>query len=111
MQIHNCEMSLTYSGQNQHNKRIHIRHQYNAMPQQQQHQFNGPLSRTTQVSWYQKGKNQSGFYWSKRQWVAVESDGPYASLHLAIDRYPRRHPTTLYRPDALPATQPTASKH
>jgi len=28
----------------------------------------------------------SGFYWSKRQWVAVASAGPYASLHLAPDR-------------------------
>ena len=28
----------------------------------------------------------SGFYWSKRQWVAVASAGPYASLHLARDR-------------------------
>jgi len=26
------------------------------------HPFNGPLSGTTQVSRYQKGKNQSGFY-------------------------------------------------
>jgi len=25
-------------------------------------------------------ENQSGFYWSKRQWVAVASTGPYASL-------------------------------
>jgi len=30
--------------------------------------------------------NQSGFYWSKRQWVAVESAGQYASLHLTPDR-------------------------
>ena len=30
--------------------------------------------------------NQSGFYWSKRQWVAVASAGLYASLHLAPDR-------------------------
>ena len=30
--------------------------------------------------------NQSGFYWIKRQWVAVASAGPYASLHLAPDR-------------------------
>ena len=49
------------------------------------HPFNGPLSRTTRVSRYQK-VNQSGFYWSKRQWVAVASAGPYASLHLAPDR-------------------------
>jgi len=25
-------------------------------------------------------------YWSKRQWVAVASAGPYADLHLAPDR-------------------------
>ena len=31
-------------------------------------------------------QTQSGFYWSKRQWVAVASAGPYASLHLAPDR-------------------------
>ena len=30
--------------------------------------------------------NQSEFYWSKRQWVAAASAGPYASLHLAPDR-------------------------
>ena len=30
--------------------------------------------------------NQSKFLWSKRQWVAVASAGPYASLHLAPDR-------------------------
>jgi len=29
--------------------------------QQQQHPFNGPLSGTTWVSRYRKGKNQSGF--------------------------------------------------
>ena len=45
------------------------------------HPFNGPFSGTTRVSRYQKGKNQSGFYWSKRQWVAVVSAGSYASLH------------------------------
>ena len=52
----------------------------------QTYPFNSPLSGTTQVSRYQKGKNQSGFYWSKRQWVAVVSAGSYASLHLAPDR-------------------------
>ena len=30
--------------------------------------------------------NQSGFYWIQRQWVAVASAGPYASLHLAPDK-------------------------
>ena len=42
--------------------------------------------------------------------VAVASAGPYASLHCTPDRQPRQHPTTkaFYRPDALPAAQPTA---
>jgi len=44
--------------------------------------------------------------------VAVASAGPYASLHLAQDRLPHQHPPlSFYRPDALPAAQPTASKH
>jgi len=34
--------------------------------------------------------------------------GPYASLHLVPDSTP---PLRFYRPDALPAAQPTASKH
>jgi len=50
---------------------------------------------------------QSRFYWSKRRWVAVASAGSYTSLHLAPDRQPCQHT----RPDALPATQRTASKH
>ena len=37
------------------------------LPYTHTHTFNGPLSGTTRVSRYQKGKNQSGFYWSKRQ--------------------------------------------
>ena len=46
------------------------------------HPFNGPLSRTTQVSWYQKGKTNLDFTETR----AVASAGPYASLHLAPDR-------------------------
>ena len=50
------------------------------------HPFNGPFSGTTRVSRYQKGKTNLDFLWSKRQWVAVASAGPYASLHLTPDR-------------------------
>jgi len=49
------------------------------------HPFNGPLSGTTQVSRYQKGKTNLDFT-EARQWAAVASAGPYASLHLAPDR-------------------------
>ena len=48
----------------------------------------------------------------KRQWVAVASAGPYASLYLAPDTItPVPHRPVLYRPEALPAAQPTAPKH
>ena len=56
------------------------------VPDTHTHQFNCPFSGTTQVSRYQKRQNQSGFRWSKREWVAVASAETYASLHLAPDR-------------------------
>ena len=49
------------------------------------HPFNGPLSETTRVSRYQKGKTNLDST-EARDWVAVASAGPYASLHLAPDR-------------------------
>ena len=49
------------------------------------HPFNGPFSRTIQVSRYQKGKTKLDFT-GARDRVAVASAGLYASLHLAIDR-------------------------
>jgi len=33
--------------------------------------------------------------------VAVASAGPYASLHLAPDRQPHQHPTTLFFPGRM----------
>ena len=50
------------------------------------HPFNGPLSGTTQVSRYQKGKTNLDFIGAKRQWGAVASAGPYANLHIAPDK-------------------------
>jgi len=45
--------------------------------------------------------------------VAVASAGLYANhLHLAADRQPHQYLTTqFYRPDVLPAAEPTVSKH
>jgi len=47
--------------------------------------------------------------------VAVASAGPYSNhLQLAPDRTDNlasTSPLSFYRPDALPAAQPTASKH
>jgi len=68
------------------------------------------MSGTTQVSWYQKGKTNLDFTEAR---VAVASAGPYASLHLTPGKItmPAPHHSDFYRPDALPAAQPTASKH
>jgi len=53
---------------------------------QQQYLFNGPLSGTTRVSRYQKGKTNLDFIEAKRQRGAAASEEIYASLHLAPDR-------------------------
>jgi len=37
--------------------------------------------------------NQSGLYWSKRQWVTTASAGPYASLRLTPDWQPCQNAT------------------
>jgi len=50
------------------------------------HPFNSLLSGTAWVSRYQKGKTNLDFT-EAREWVAVAFTGPYASLHLAPDRY------------------------
>jgi len=60
-----------------------------------------------------KRKNKCGFYWSKRQWVAVVISWAICkseprSRPIAT---PAPHHLVVYRPDALPATQPMASKH
>ena len=65
------------------------------------------LSGITRVSRDQKGKTNLDFSeWSKRQWVAVASAGPYASLHLAPDRQPHQHHTTLFFTGRVPFLPP-----
>jgi len=76
------------------------------------HPFNGPLSRTTRVSRYQKGKTNpdllkketvsgSGISW------AICKSAPRSRLITV----PASHHSVFYRPDALLAAQPTVSKH
>ena len=73
------------------------------------HTFNGPFSGTTRVSRYQKGENQSGFCWSKRQWVAMASAGPYASLHLAPTDNHASSPQLSFLQARCPSCRPTNS--
>ena len=76
------------------------------------HPFNGPLSGTTRMSRYQKGKpiwillKQETVSGSGISWAICKS----APLSRQITM-PVPHHSVFYRPDALPATQQTASKH
>ena len=76
------------------------------------HQFNGPLSGTPWVSRYQKGKTNLNFT------EATESEWQWHQLgHMQVcallqtDNHASTPPLSFYRPNALPAAQPTASKH
>ena len=77
------------------------------------HLFNGPLSGTTRVSQYQKGKpiwiilKQETMSGSGISWAICKQSAP-RSRQITT---PAPHYSRFYRPDALPATQPTASKH
>jgi len=72
--------------------------------QRHTHPFNSPLSRTTWVSRYQKGKTNLDFT------EAGDSEWQSAPRCRQITT-PAPHHSVFYRPDALPAAQPTASKH
>jgi len=71
------------------------------------------LSRTSRVSRYQKGKTNLDFTeargseWQWHQWGHVQ-----VCVSLQTDNHASTPPLKIfYRPDALPAAQPTASKH
>jgi len=70
------------------------------------------LSGTTWVSRYQKGKTNLDFTEardSEWQWNLLGHTQVCTSLQ--TDNHASTPPLSFYRPDALPAAQPTASKH
>ena len=76
------------------------------------HRFNGPLSGTTQVSRYQKGKTNLDFTEARdREWQRHQLGRMQVCNSLQTDNHASTPPLSFYRPDALPAAQPTASKH
>ena len=76
------------------------------------HPFNGPFSETTQVSWYQKGKTNLDFTEARySEWQWHQLDHMHVCTSLQTDNHASTPPLSFYRPDALPAAQPTASKH
>jgi len=76
------------------------------------HPFNGPFSGTTQVSRYQKGKTHLDFIEARdSEWQWHQLGHMQVSTPLQTDNHASTPPLSFYRPDALPAAQPTASKH
>ena len=75
------------------------------------HPFNGPFSGTIQMSLYQKGKTNLNFTEardSEWQWHQLGRKSAPRSILITM---PAPHHSVFYRPDALRAAQPTASKH
>jgi len=77
------------------------------------HPFNGPLSGTTQLSRYQKGKTNLDFTEGRdSEWQWYQLGHMQACILLQTDNHASTPPLKFfYRPDALPAAQPTLSKH
>jgi len=77
------------------------------------HPFNGLFSRTTWVSRHQKGKpfwillEQEMMRWQWHQLDCMQ----IICTSLQTDNHASTSPLSFYRPDALPAAQPTTSKH
>ena len=77
------------------------------------HPFHGPLSRTTRVSRYQKGTTNLDFTEARdSEWQWHQLGHMQVCTSLQTDNHASTPPLKFfYRPDALPAAQPTASKH
>ena len=76
------------------------------------HPFNGPLSGTTRVSWYQKGKTNLDFPEARNsEWQWHQLGHMQVCTSLQADNHASTQPLSFYRLDALPAAQPTASKY
>ena len=74
--------------------------------------FNGPLSGTTRVSRYQKGKTNLDFTAARdSEWQCHQLGRMQVCTSLQTDNHASTPPLSFYRPDALPAAQPTASEH
>jgi len=76
------------------------------------HPFNGPLSGTTRVSRYQKGSTNLDFTEARdSEWQWHQLGHMQVCTSIQTDTTPAPHRSVFYRPDALPAAQPTVSKH
>ena len=76
------------------------------------HPFNGPFSGTTRVSQYQIGKTNLDFTEARdSEWQWHQLGHIQVCTSLQTDNDTSTPALSFLQPDALPATQPTASKH
>jgi len=76
------------------------------------HTFNSPLYSTTRVSRYQKGKTNLDFTEARNsEWQWYQLGHMQVCTLLQTDNHTSTPPLRFYRPDALPAAQPTVSKY
>jgi len=76
------------------------------------HPLNGPFSGTTRVSRYQKGKTNLDFTEARdSEWQWHQLGHMQVCTSLQTDNHTSTSQLSFYRPDALPAAQPIASKH
>jgi len=74
--------------------------------------FNGPFSGTTWVSQYQKGKTNLDFNEARdSEWQWHQLGHMQVCALLQTDNHTSTLSLSFYRPEALPAAQPTVSKH
>ena len=91
---------------------IHTVVSIHCVQQQQQQPFNGLFSRTTWVSRYQKCKTNLDFTRARdSEWQWHQLGHMQVCTSLQTDNHASTPPLCFYRPDALPAAQPTVSKH
>jgi len=75
------------------------------------HTFNGPFSGTTRVGRYQKGKTNLDFTGARdSEWQWHQLGHVQVCTSLQTDNHASTPPVSFYRPGALHAAQPTASK-
>ena len=76
------------------------------------HPFNGPFSRTTQVSQYQKCKTNVDFTEARdSEWQWHQLGHMQVCSSLQTDNHTSYPPLCFLQAGALPAARPTASKH
>ena len=76
------------------------------------HPFNGPFFGTTQVSRYQKGKANLDFTENRdSEWQWHQLGHMQVCNSLQTDNHTSTPLLSFYRPDDLPAAEPTVSKH